>query len=702
MTDYDLLMSKPIIDAIKKIEERAKRPAYDTGTITSVDPTSRVAMVAIDGGGSVPLPVIDDSYVPQIGHQVIITKNGDEAVGISPPKGPSASVLINGSGELPISEDAPDGGFEAGISQILAGTNTTLTQDAVTFRSGVKSLKIVRNTSTGDGTARLQAAERPFCTPGKHYYIAIWSRAGTSTRTQRIDIEFYDAAGTVLDTFMSPTAANSNAAWTQYWMSGLAPEGAVTYGPVIHSSTLATAVVGEAHYFDDLEMHVAVPGMGVTGADADLFDATDEGWSNVTWTTDGALSGGGCVVTNAFASTATSPTGVSGTPVVAGKKYTAFAYVNPVEGNGTERQVKMSIRWYNGAGTFLSQTDGATVLSRSGVYVECVVPTTTAPATAAFAARRITITSPGITQQWRIDTAVLTIPGNARIRVNTDPTYIDAGHTASIEMRTLGSGLAIVNFPEGLDGDMSTPIPVVPNDSWRVSCRFINEATNSVFRNVALVATWYDANGDFFGIDLHLTPISTNPSTWWQGTTETFLVPPAAAFMRVRIVVISGAANEAIYLSDVIAQRVSLTDAKVLTRGPVYALKAEASFNGVSIPTHDNAAGWVMSPWFLVTENPGVPLTVEAILIGSSQADAGFDYEQSRVGITFDGGFTWTYGDEPWSKTDAGYLDICTIAPKHVRTDLPIGDIYCWFEQLVYGFHTAHAFGRLTWRTNPA
>ena len=80
--------------------------------------------------------------------------------------------------------------------------------------------------------------------------------------------------------------------------------------------------------------------------------------------------------------------------------------------------------------------------------------------------------------------------------------------------------------------------------------------------------------------------------------------------MRHRIVWLPGAAGEAIYLTNVVAQRVTDTDGTVFARGPIYANGRNASYAWITLNSGEGF--WRMSSWFTVCENPGIPIAVEA------------------------------------------------------------------------------------------
>lgn len=681
------------------LEALALRPTMRPVDVIAVDDRTRRVLVEHKGGAQDWLPVIDESYVPKVGHRAQVVMNGNEAVGAMPPKGPDDPAIINSSGEIPGVEQAVNGGAEDGVLPWIAGAGTTLVQSSTLKRSGAQAFRLNRTASTGDASMTLPDADARPCEAGKTYLVVHRIRPGATARTSRIDIVFLRADNSVALTVTSPNLSSVVGVWTELWMTGTCPEDAVKYRPIVHASVLGTAPAGEFHYVDDIEMHEAVPGMATSGAKAWLFDADVEGWTGGTWSADGALSGTGCILSNPGASQLYSQFGTSGQATAAGRKHTVFAYLRPLEGNGTQRNAHLQVDWYDAGGVFISGSVGPAKLIVNGEYTQLKHGEITAPANTAFVGVQVLITSPGGSQQWRLDTVAITMPPIVRIRRNTNPAYCLPGETTSIEVRALATGIATVQFPWGLNGDTESPIPVVAGDSWRLSVSYINDAANTVLRNVALVATWYDEAGQFIGIDLKQTPISTNPGSGFQTMTETFDVQDGAHFMRARIVYLPGAAGEALYLARVITQRVSLTDAKVQPRGPVYAQDADESYAWAYLGT--TGAVWVSTPAFLVIENPGVPIAVEAKFSGYTQADAGISAHAIRVGITFDNFMSWTYGQDVWDESDSSYVPTHPQSAAHTRKDVPIGPVFCWLE--IYEQNIAHAnlYGQLSWRTIP-
>lgn len=130
------------------------------------------------------------------------------------------------------------------------------------------------------------------------------------------------------------------------------------------------------------------------GSDHWAFASTVQGWTGTNATiaqsgvvgpwTDGSVTG--LVITASGGAGlwgATSPTGTSGQPVIAGDIVTANADLySPTT---VLNQARISILWYNAAGTFLSQSNGpARALPAGGGQFNLFQVKGTAPATAAF------------------------------------------------------------------------------------------------------------------------------------------------------------------------------------------------------------------------------------------------------------------------------------------------------------------------------
>ena len=653
----------------------AMRPTFRTGYILEIETGSRRALVAIDGGTEQWVPLIDDSYVPLVGHRVIVSMNGDEPVGISPPKGPEESLIANPSGLTRGDQLNLNVGAETAVTPWIAGAGTTLAQSNTVAFEGTFSFRVTRTSTTGNPTMTLAVADCPRAEPGKSYNVVCRARAGSTARSTRVDIEFLDSAGATIQTFSSPTVNDSSANWNaEPWMTAMAPVGTVQLRPTINGATGANAVAGEFHYFDRVEIEEAVPGAAISGAKTWLFDANTESWSNVTWVSKGQLMGNGCVLSNAGSTPWQSPGGTSGETTVAGRLHSATVFVEPIENNGTERTGSLGIDFWNGA-TYLSSVVGATTTLTNGTWTQLTVPQATAPASTTRASLGISVSSPGGAQRWRIDSAVLTLPPIQRIRRNTNATYVETDETTSIEMRATAGGLAVMQFPHGLINDPTTIITVVPGDHVRTSMRFINESTNATFHNVASVATWYDANGGFLGIQLGATPITSNPGAGWHESTDTFEVPAGVYGMRLRLVWLP-ATGEAMFVSKVVVQRASLSDAKVLPRGPVYGL-TQAYF----LPSEFliGNGSFISSEAITVMKNPGVPVNVHAFSTASvTSGPGGSGGIYMYTSISLDGGQTWSDGISQYTET---LTDISAfLGCEHQLTNLPVGDIVVSFS----------------------
>lgn len=589
--------------------------------------------------------------------------------------------------------------FETGITEDgwLAFNNATLAQSSTLARTGTFSLRVTKTVGTGNPV--IASASKPVV-QGRGYNAHIWTRAATSTRTQSLSIQFRDLSGTVIDTVTSPAASNATGSWTEYWITGQAPAGAVTANIKADLSTLSTAVNGEIHYVDDVSLSEQISDLAVSGAQAWRFDANVEGWSagggaTIAWSSSAGtgssivtpLSGAGAVLMTASTSGTRfieSPTTTSGVAVVAGRLYTAFAFSHPV-GTGTVRSAHVGIDWWNSGGGFISATVGADVSMPNGIWTQLIVQNVTAPAGAAFASVYVEVVSAGAGQQWMIDTAALVTPANARVRRNEDATYVLAEGT-SIQMTSIAGGITIAQVLPGVNGDATGAAKVQPGEIWVAEADWKNHVSNSIYRVGALVATWYDTSGNFIGITLGQTPITPNPGSGWGHTKETFTAPAGAGFIRLRLLTLAGAAGDTLYWANVALRQGENAPKRLVTQGPIVPFTQDSvSDMGVYNTIADT---WTMGPWQYVMTNPRMPVTVKAHSSGYANTDAGFAQFAVRMGMTMDGGATWDYSPYVYGWTDVGYIRQTPVAVTIEKTDLPVGDIYVWCEIWFTGFAT--------------
>lgn len=125
---------------------------------------------------------------------------------------------------------------------------------------------------------------------------------------------------------------------------------------------------------------------------------------------------------------ATTPTGTSGVPVVAGQVYTAVASFRAAV---SARSTSAGLAWYTAAGALISTTTGATVTDSTSAFTQATV-TGQAPATAAFAALVVTVAATGAALEVHYaDTNGIFTDPNGNLAANPDFETDVAGWTVS-------------------------------------------------------------------------------------------------------------------------------------------------------------------------------------------------------------------------------------------------------------------------------
>jgi hypothetical protein len=95
----------------------------------------------------------------------------------------------------------------------------------------------------------------------------------------------------------------------------------------------------------------------------------------------------------AGATSATTPTGLSGIPVVGSKQYTAIANIRRISATAN-RNGRIDIAWYTAAGALISTSTGSSVADNNTDWVAQTVCTATSPSNAAFATIILNVLTP--------------------------------------------------------------------------------------------------------------------------------------------------------------------------------------------------------------------------------------------------------------------------------------------------------------------
>lgn len=278
----------------------------------------------------------------------------------------------------------------------LAGLNTTLAASATWFQNGNFSLRLQAT------TAGAVAAETPTgtsgvpVTPGETVRAMAYFHSPTTARTCFVQIQFFNAAGTLLS---GPASANvtstttGNGTGAQAFMSAVAPAGAAYMAIIVEGTGLSTS---EFIYADCMFLGPgsSIPNVlpspndsfqGGLGAWVDAFNCVLANTSNemsMTCTT-GAFS----IVASTSAG-GLSPTGPGIiTLLSAGTQYTAMASFRAA---ATSRTPAILIDWFNSSHTLISTSIGTAVADNTTGWVQAFV-TATAPTGTVTAGLRLDI-----------------------------------------------------------------------------------------------------------------------------------------------------------------------------------------------------------------------------------------------------------------------------------------------------------------------
>jgi hypothetical protein len=189
------------------------------------------------------------------------------------------------------------------------------------------------------------------------------------------------------------------------------------------------------------------------------------------------------------------------------------------------------------------------------------------------------------------------------------------------------------------------------------------------------VATWYDSGGNFMTPSIGTFPITAPGSDWVPGH-ETFIAPEGAAYLKIALAYL-GSTNDIVYVDDVVVKRNSIMVAKVHPEGSIEHVEMRANLQPLIISSlFVNASTWEISPIYTYP-NPMTPVqfkiqfTGEALAPGTTGPTVQF-----RLGISFDGGTSWSYGVVTKVLINNPGVDTSvTVAAAHMLTGMPTHDI---------------------------
>jgi hypothetical protein len=185
---------------------------------------------------------------------------------------------------------AQDSSFEAtGTGNWVNAANATLTRGTTDASHGTGSMQLT-SVASGNMSARLSAAGRPVAAPGQIWSATADFRAGTTARSTRVDIEFYNSGGTIIGSATQGTAGSdaTGAYTTRTVASATAPANTASVGAVLN--VLSTGAAGESHRADRIQL---APGAssawslgGYVAGASHLVDYSDDGgttWTEASW-----------------------------------------------------------------------------------------------------------------------------------------------------------------------------------------------------------------------------------------------------------------------------------------------------------------------------------------------------------------------------------------------------------------------------------
>lgn len=144
-----------------------------------------------------------------------------------------------------------------------AVTNCTISRSTAYFVDGAASLQL---SSTAGGNMSAAVSARPRIEPGAQVVVTATGRSAVSVRSVRIDIRWYDVAGSLISTTTGTAANDATGTDTPWWATGVAP--AATYSADLLVNVLATGGAAEIHRFDKLGLfyYPTDPGSAVAAA----------------------------------------------------------------------------------------------------------------------------------------------------------------------------------------------------------------------------------------------------------------------------------------------------------------------------------------------------------------------------------------------------------------------------------------------------
>jgi hypothetical protein len=173
------------------------------------------------------------------------------------------------------------GTFDTDISGWLT-SNCAIARVTTPTQQGAGALRMTASTAASMFAASSNStSEMVPVVPGQTIHVDAYSRAATTGRSTRVEIQWYDSAGVALSVTVGTSTANDSTSWGLREMSADAPAGAAYMRPRLF---VASPASGEIHYWDTVTVNTG------TSNYAGLADAATTNWRARVKTTDGSTS----------------------------------------------------------------------------------------------------------------------------------------------------------------------------------------------------------------------------------------------------------------------------------------------------------------------------------------------------------------------------------------------------------------------------
>jgi hypothetical protein len=148
--------------------------------------------------------------------------------------------------------------------------------------------------------------------------------------------------------------------------------------------------------------------------------------------------------------------------------------------------------------------------------------------------------------------------------------YIYSG-TGSLRVTATASGSAAARYPN--DVSALDTVDISNGDQYVASAWVKNDGRNAAANPSAIVASYYDSVGTFVGLYYSAPAYSYD----WSFLQVTLVPPSSAAYMRINVGFIAGAASEKLYVDSVTLKRVSRIESGIIRTGGEGEARIEAA-----------------------------------------------------------------------------------------------------------------------------